>query len=190
LVEQSALGCVSLEIGGLDVVGEIKSKVEDLERLVVLDFVAAEKLLGRGALAADACLFLGEYVVADRVVVVVVEELALFVVEAGDFGAGAGRFLLGDRDECLDVVLDAVSDAVALRLGELDGGVVAFDCGFDCFGAVVVLVADAGVSAAADEVVVESAVASAGAGEVEAVAAFGAVEASAQVVVVAPAALA
>src|SRR5581483_12482989 len=70
LVEQSAFGCVSLEIGGLDVVGEVEGKVEDLERLVVLDLVAAEKLLGRGALAADACLFFGEDVVAYRVVVV------------------------------------------------------------------------------------------------------------------------
>jgi hypothetical protein len=40
LVEQAALGCVCLQVGGLDVVGEIEGEVEGLADLVVVEMVS------------------------------------------------------------------------------------------------------------------------------------------------------
>lgn len=45
LVEE-AFGGVGLEVGGLDVVGELEGEVDGLENGLVLDLVAAEELLG------------------------------------------------------------------------------------------------------------------------------------------------
>ncbi|MFN8186305.1 MAG: hypothetical protein U0R69_04425 [Gaiellales bacterium] len=141
----------------------LEREVERLEDGRVVDLIAAQQLVGGDPLAADPLLLFVEDMVADPVLVVGGEELAFFVVEPCDFGARAGGFLVGDRGEAVDVALDRGADALAFSVGELDGGVVALGRRFDRFGAVVGLVADAGGSAAADEVVVEAA-ASAGAG--------------------------
>lgn len=59
LVEKTALGCVGLEVGGLDVVGEVEGVVEGFEDRLVFDLVALEEFVGGGALAADAGVFFG-----------------------------------------------------------------------------------------------------------------------------------
>src|SRR5207249_4489023 len=74
LVEEPALGVVALEVGGLDVVGEVEGEIECLDDRVLVDLVASEELVGGDPLSADALLFLGEDVVADRVRLVGVEE--------------------------------------------------------------------------------------------------------------------
>jgi hypothetical protein len=81
------------------------------------------------------------------------KEFAFFVVEADDFGAGAAGFFAGDLGEPVDVGFDGGAHSFALLVGELDGGVVVFDGGFDCLCAVVGLVAEVGGAAAADGVV-------------------------------------
>jgi len=65
LVEKSPLGAVGLQVGRLDVVGELQRVVERLEDRLVLDLVALEEVVGGRALAADPCLFVGVDVLAD-----------------------------------------------------------------------------------------------------------------------------
>jgi hypothetical protein len=87
VVEEAPLGGVGLEVGGLDVVGEVEREVERFEDGFVVGLVAAEELVGGDAFAADPLLLVVEDVVADQVGVVGGEEFALFVVEPDQFAA-------------------------------------------------------------------------------------------------------
>ena len=141
LVEESAFGRLSVEVGLLDVVGEFQREVERGDDLVVVDLEALDELVSGDAFAADALLLLGEDVVRDPIGVVRGEQLPLFRVKSRDFDAGAGGLLVGDRGEVFDVRTDGGADAVAVVVGELNSGVVALDRGLDGLDAVVGLAA-------------------------------------------------
>ena len=99
LVEQSPLGAVGLQVGGLDVVSELEGVIERLEDRLVLDLMALKEVVGGCALAADPCLFVGVDVFTDLILVAEGEELAFLVVEPGVFCAGAAGLLFGDLGE-------------------------------------------------------------------------------------------
>jgi len=56
LVEEAAFGRVGLQVGGLDVVGELEGEVERAGDGFLVDLVAVEELLGGSAFAADTGL--------------------------------------------------------------------------------------------------------------------------------------
>ena len=111
LVEEAAFGRVGLEIGGLDAVGQVERDLEGVGDGGVVDLVAAEKVVGSEPFAADPGLLFRIDVVADLVVVVRGQEFPLFVIEPGDLGASAARFLVGDAGDTTDVCFDGGADA-------------------------------------------------------------------------------
>ena len=127
LVEEASFGRVGLEVGGLDVVGELEREVESAGDGLLVDLVAVEEVLGGGAFTTDAGLFLREDVLADLVGVMRRQELALLVVKPGHLRLRACGLFGGDLGDAVDVGCDGVADPVALQIVELDRCVVALD---------------------------------------------------------------
>jgi hypothetical protein len=63
LVEEPAFGRFGVEVGLLDVVGQLEGDVEGVEDLVVVDLEALQQLVGGDAFPSDALLFVFEDVV-------------------------------------------------------------------------------------------------------------------------------
>ncbi|MGA2471279.1 MAG: hypothetical protein ABSG64_11380 [Solirubrobacteraceae bacterium] len=177
-------------VGRLDAVGQAERDIEPLKGPAVIDLELDLTLLSGHALAPYALLLFGEQLIGDVVGIVGLEQLFLLASKPGEILDDLLALRFGEFVEGRDIGAHGGADLLASALGELDAGILVFDCTLDGFDAVVGLRAGALLPAAAKEVLEGPAGLTFDARVDQPPFAFAAVHRAAKVVVVAPAALA